>query len=183
MERTGREHRGFAGAAAIGPPFTTTLAGFGEALRCAVDRRVDCSAQGREKMGNILASAWFHVAVVPVILMLVGVLAKRLGRRDGDDSPGRNDFAVGTTVLLMVLGTVLGDLRTAQAQVAELLGWLIGILFTIFLSLDHDRFRSWERDSDGLPTKKKRLIVGVVFPDILCLAVFGFYQAQKVGLI
>jgi len=134
-------------------------------------------------MGKILVSPWFQVVVVPLLLMIVGVLAKRLGRRDGDDSPGRNDLAVGTTVLLMVLGTVVGDLRTAQARLAELLGWLIGLIFTIFLSLDHERFRSWERDNEGLPTKKKRLFVGVVFPDILCLLVFGFYQAQKVGLI
>jgi hypothetical protein len=134
-------------------------------------------------MAYIVASAWFQVAVVPIVLMMVGVFAKRLGRRDGDDSPGRNDWAVGTTVLLMVLGTVLGDIRTAQSQMPELLAWLIGLLFTAFLSLDHDRFRSWERDDQGLPLNSKRLFVGVILPDVLCLAVFGLYQARKVNLI
>src|SRR5437660_11835680 len=121
-------------------------------------------------MGKIVTSAWFQVAVVPLILMMVGVFAKRLGRRDGDNRPRRNDWAVGTTVLLMVLGTILGDIRTAQARVAELLGWLVGVLCTTFLSLDHDRFRSWERNSQGLPARNKRLFVGVILPDVLCLA-------------
>jgi hypothetical protein len=58
-------------------------------------------------MGNIVASAGFQVAAVPLVLMLVGVFAKRLGRRDGDESPRRNDWAVGTTVLLMLLGSRL----------------------------------------------------------------------------
>ncbi len=108
-------------------------------------------------MENIVASAWFQVAVVPLVLTMVGVFAKRLGRRDGDDSPRSNDWAVGTTVLLMLLGTVLGDIRTAQAHVSELLAWLLGLLFTAFLSLDHDRFRSWKRDQQGLPLKEKRI--------------------------
>jgi hypothetical protein len=105
-------------------------------------------------MGKIVASAWFQVAVVPLMLMMVGVFAKRLGRRDGDNSPRSNDWAVGTTILLMLLGTVLGDLRTAQGRTSELLAWLIGVLFTAFLSLDHDRFRSWKRNDKGLPQKE-----------------------------
>ncbi len=125
-------------------------------------------------MGKVVASAWFQVAVVPLMLMMVGVFAKRLGRRDGDNSPRSNDWAVGTTILLMLLGTVLGDLRTAQGRTSELLAWLIGVLFTAFLSLDHDRFRSWKRNDKGLPQKEKRLFVGVVLPDLLVLGSFVF---------
>jgi hypothetical protein len=117
------------------------------------------------------------------MLMMVGVFAKRLGRRDGDNSPRSNDWAVRTTILLMLLGTVLGDLRTAQGRTSELLGWLIGLLFTAFLSLDHDRFRSWKRNDRGIPLKEKRLFVGVVLPDLLCVGVFCLYQAWKVDLI
>lgn len=132
-------------------------------------------------MEKIVASAWFQVAIVPLILTTIGVFARRLGRRDGDDSPRSNDWAVGTTVLLMLFGTVLGDIRTAQAQVSQLLAWLLGLLFTAFLS--HDRFRSWKRDQQGLPLKEKRLFVGVILPDVLCVGIFCLYQAWKVNLI
>ena len=133
-------------------------------------------------MEHFVSSPFFQVAVIPLVLMLIGVYAKRLGRRDGDESPRRNDWAVGTTILLMVLGTVLGDMRTAQAPIKEL-SWLIGVLVTAFISLDHDRFRSWERNSEGLPDKSKKVWVGIVFPDVACLAIFGLYQAQKVGAL
>jgi hypothetical protein len=129
-------------------------------------------------MGKLLPTL-LQVACIPLLLMLVGVFARRLGRRDGDNSPRRNDWAVGTTVLLMLLGTVVADFRTA-ADVSYLLMWLVGVLATAFLSLDHDRYKSWERDSQGLPTAVKRLWVGVVFQNVLCLIVFGTYQAWKV---
>jgi hypothetical protein len=83
-------------------------------------------------MEKIVASAWFQVAIVPLILTTIGVFARRFGRRDGDDSPRSNDWAVGTTVLLMLFGTVLGDIRTAQAQVSQLLAWL-----WIMIASDH----------------------------------------------
>jgi hypothetical protein len=128
-------------------------------------------------MGNIVASAWFHVAVVPLGLLLVGVFAKRLGRRDGDDSPRRNDWAVGTTVLLMLLGTVLGDIRTSQGgQISESVTWLIGVLFTAFLSIDHDRFRSWKRDHPGNPLRDKRMFIGVItaVPTLLAISLASY---------
>jgi hypothetical protein len=93
-----------------------------------------------------------------------------------------NDWAVGTTLLLMVLGTILGDIGTARDRLPDLLGWLIGVLFAAFLSLNHDRFNSWERDqTTGRPGNRKRLFVGIIVPDILCLLIFGMFQAQKVG--
>jgi hypothetical protein len=116
------------------------------------------------------------------MLLMVGVMARRLGRRDGDPIPRRNDWAVGTTLLLMVLGTIVADLRT-PTRTAELLGWLSAVLITIFLSIDHDRYRSWVRNADGTPTTQKLLIWGVIVPDVLCLMVFAAYQAWKVDLL
>jgi len=134
-------------------------------------------------MAGVFANPWFQVVAVPVILMFVGVLARRLGRRDGDDSPGMNDLAVGSTLLLMALGTILGDLRETQASISELPWWLIGVLLATFLSLDHDRFRSWERNTEGLPTKNKRIFIGIIVPDVLCFVVFASYQAHKVNIL
>jgi hypothetical protein len=140
--------------------------------------------KGRRAMANIVASGWFQVGVIPIALMIIGVFANRFGRRDGDDSPRINDWAVNTTILLMVLGTILGDIGSTLSQLPEQLGWLIGVLFAAFVSLDHDRFRSWERDTaTGLPLKNKRLFVGVIWPDIFSLLIFGLFQAQKVKLI
>ena len=130
-----------------------------------------------------MASPLFQVLILPIILMLVGVMARRLGRRDNDDSPRRNDWAVGTTVLLMMIGVVLADFRAPQADVTSLPSWLGGLLLLTFLSLDHDRYRSWERDPNGHPDKQKRVIFGIVLPDIIALAVFGAYQAGKIALI
>jgi hypothetical protein len=135
-------------------------------------------------MAKIFANPWFQVAAVPIILMIVGVLARRLGRRDGDDSSRRNDWAVGSTLLLMALGTILGDLRDAQSAIGDLPWWLVGVLLAAFISLDHDRYRSWERDNTtGLPKKDKRIFVGIVIPDILCLITFASYQAHKVNML
>ena len=134
-------------------------------------------------MAAVLISPWFQIAAVPLILMIVGVLARRLGRRDGDDSTGRNDWAVGSTLLLMALGTILGDLRDTPAHLSDLPWWLSGVLLAAFISLDHDRFRSWERDSAGLPTKNKRIFIGIIMPDALCFVVFASYQAHKVNMI
>lgn len=134
-------------------------------------------------MKEILSSPWFQIGGIPIVLMLVGVFAKRLGRPDGDDSPRINDWAVGTTILLMILGASLVDLKNIgnPSDVSPHLGWVIGILLTVFISIDHDRFRSWIRGNDGLPLKRKRLFVGVIIPDILSLVIFGFYQAQKIA--
>lgn len=133
---------------------------------------------------NVVASPWFQVIGLPLALMIIGVMARRLGRRDGDDSPRRNDWAVGTTVLLMALGAVVADLRSFPDQTSILLGWLAGILCATFVFLEHDRSRSWVRDPiNGLPTKDKRVWVGIIIPDVLCLAVFVFYQARKVNLV
>lgn len=134
-------------------------------------------------MSAVIASPFVQIVAIPVVLLLVGVLARRLGRRDGDKTTRKNDWAVGTTLLLMALGTILGDLQNSSAPVPDLPWWLIGVLAAAFVSLEHDRFRSWERDANGLPTEAKRLYIGIIFPDIFCFAVFASYQAHKVNLI
>jgi len=133
---------------------------------------------------QFLAAPWFQIGAIPLVLMLVGVLAKRLGRRDGDNAAPRNDCAVSTSVLLIVLGLAVVDVRNAQdaSAIANDLGWLVGILFSVFLSIDHDRFRSWERNDQGLPTDRKRMLIGVILPDLLALALFASYQSQKLPL-
>jgi hypothetical protein len=62
---------------------------------------------------DLILTALLQVALIPLGLMIVGVFARRLGRRDGDNSPRRNDWAVGTTMLLMLLGTVVADIPSA----------------------------------------------------------------------
>ena len=58
---------------------------------------------------------------------------------------------------------------------------MIGILVAVFISMDHDRFRSWVKDDAGKPTKEKRLVVGVIAPDIVSMRVFGAYQLGSLG--
>ena len=128
---------------------------------------------------------WLNVGGVPLALLVAGMLARRLGRRDGDATPWWNDWALCTAILLMLLGIVLADLRLTGARAIELSFWLVGVLTMIFISLNNDRYSSWNRGRgvvDGAPTEK-HWFWGVVLPDSVGLAVFALYQARKVGLI
>jgi len=135
----------------------------------------------------IIKSAFFQIAVVPLALMVVGVFANQLGRRDGDDSPTRNDWAVNTTLLLMVLGAILGDLGDNKLQlndVVNLFGWLVGVLVAAFASLSYDRYSSWERDpTTKAPLKAKSIWLGIIVPDLAALVIFAAFQAHKAQLI
>jgi hypothetical protein len=132
-------------------------------------------------MNALFSGPWFQVGGVPLVIMFVGVFARRLGRRDGDNSPRGNDFAVGTTILLTLLGIVVRDLGAARPEdLPGLVASLALVVFAIVASLDHDRYRSWVRDRDGLPTPTKRMFWGVVFPDAVALVLFGIYQYQKI---
>lgn len=131
------------------------------------------------------AVKWLNVGGVPLALMLVGLLARRLGRRDGDVTPWWNDLALGTAILLMLLGIALADLRVAGARIIELSFWLTGVLMMIFISINNDRYSSWNRDRgvvNGAPTEK-HWFWGVILPDGISLAVFVLYQLRKVDLI
>jgi hypothetical protein len=130
---------------------------------------------------SLITSRVFQVLGVPITFMLIGVFAKRLGRRDGDSAPRRNDWAVATTILLMTLGVITGDLlRVTPGKTADLTAWLVGILLVIFISIDHDRYRSWVSTA-STTTDTKRMLMGIVLPDIAAIFVFAAYQYDKLG--
>ena len=64
-------------------------------------------------MNSFFSDPRFHIVGIPILFVIIGVLANRLGRKDNDNSPPQNLWAVGTTLLLMSLGTVFADMRTA----------------------------------------------------------------------
>jgi hypothetical protein len=136
----------------------------------------------------MIHSLWFQAIVPPLVFLVIGVFANKLGRRDGDDSPRRNDWAVSTTVLLMTFGKVTGDLLVRVGH-PELQGrgvgssvvWMLGIIAAVFISIEHDRYRSWVKDDDGKPTDQKRVLVGVLVPDTVGIIIFAAYQMWSVG--
>src|SRR2546426_387446 len=116
-------------------------------------------------MGKFLSSPIFHTFLVPLLFVFAGALANRLGRRDSDDTPIRNVWAVGTTVLLMTVGTVIADVKNAaQGQVLSFVGWFIVVLVLMLASVDNDRYKSWSRDNEKKPTKEKDLFWGIWLP-------------------
>lgn len=130
---------------------------------------------------NLFFSPFFQAIAIPLAFVLIGVYANKLGRRDGDRAPKINDFAVGTTVFLTMLGAISSDLYTIQKGNIELLaGWLPTNICLLFISLDNDRNDSWKKDRQGLPTEHKHIIRGVILPTLLSLVVFGYYQYTKV---
>jgi hypothetical protein len=73
------------------------------------------------------------------------------------------------------MGKIAADLP-AKANPRVLVsnfGWLVAIVFAVFVSIDHDRFRSWARDVSGLPLGTKRLLVGIIIPDAVGLLLFA----------
>lgn len=136
----------------------------------------------RYSVAQFVSSPGFRIVGVPILLMMVGLFAQRLGRRDNDPSPRRNDWAVATTVLLMALGVVLDDLwGSVGSKVTTTLAWLIGLLVAIFFSIDHDRYGSWLRTPDGKPTDRKSVFLGIFLPNLLSLIIFWIYQKSSDG--
>jgi MFS family permease len=133
---------------------------------------------------SILSNPWFHVIGIPIIFVFIGVFANRLGRRSNDESPMKNDWAIATTVLLMALGAIAADLRqtTTGAVALNSVGWAFLILFFVFVSIDHDRYRSWESDNNGEQSNSKRTLTGIILPDLLSLTIFVVYQLSKVNI-
>lgn len=134
-----------------------------------------------EVMDNVLRHPFFGIVGIPVLLMLVGVCAKKLARRDGDTSPHRNDWAVSTTTLLAMLGSATASLHqpASTSGVVDTLGWLILILAVLFTSITYDRYASWVRDAHGAPTESKAWVGGILLPDACALSFFVIYQLQK----
>lgn len=114
--------------------------------------------------------------IVPSALLIVGVLCRRLGRRDGDEPPGRNDWAVATAIFLMLLATVVRDIQAGKIPPDYEMPLVIGTFVCALASTDYDRRVSWIRDANGKPTDRKRMLVGILLPDGLSLALFAFYQ-------
>ncbi|WP_331022965.1 hypothetical protein [Longimicrobium sp.] len=114
------------------------------------------------------------------MLTLVGMYTRRLGRREGDPTPRRNDWAIGTTLLFMTFGIVVSDIRLAEAgtDVSPAIGWLLVLVLALLMSVDVDREHSWQRDGGKL-TGTKRLLVGIVLPDTFALVIYTVYQVQK----
>lgn len=133
------------------------------------------------KIEDLLATSSFHIVGVPLIFVLIGVFANRLGRRDGDKAPSVNDWSVGTTTLLTALGAIAADLpnATPTGDFSSFAGWFSAVLLILFISIDNDRFRSWERNNLGIPTGRKHLWWGVMLPNLLSCAIFIAYQYSK----
>lgn len=133
---------------------------------------------------NALASPAFKIFAIPVIFLILGVLSNRVGRRDGDTTPRQNDWAVGTKTLLMTLSKIASDLEGSTSTTnPELIAWLVGIFFFLFISVDHDRFRSWELartlGTAQQATDKKDIFLGVILPDVVALGLFISYQYEQ----
>lgn len=125
------------------------------------------------------ASNSFHVVVVPLLFVAIGIIANRLGRRDNDDSPKVNDFAIGTSTILMGIGSVFADLKAKPDDAVTAVGWLAGMIVILMVSINNDRFSSWTRDANGFPTKEKHPWKGVILPGLGALLVFVMYQMSK----
>ena len=84
-------------------------------------------------------------------------------------------------VNLMSLGAVASDLRsqTNASDIVGLMAWLLAFVFVTFLSIDHDRFRSWDRAADGTLKETKRTWMGVVVPNLISILMFAAYQAKS----
>ena len=137
-------------------------------------------------MQQILASKTFHIIGIPLIFIFIGVFINRLGRRDGDNTPKINDWAVGTITLLTALGGIAADLSTqaiakSEEDILPLVGWFILVFFALIISIDNDRYRSWKRNNRGFSTNRKHILWGVIFPILLSGSIFVAYQYSKLG--
>lgn len=119
--------------------------------------------------------------LIPIAFIVIGILAARLGRRDGDTSPLGNTYAVGTSVAIMCLSTAIVECFKAPSGSREtFLYWIL--IFSLFTwwSTDRDRYSSWERDQNGEPTDKKDTTQGIVVPNIVAIVLFVTYQITSV---
>jgi len=125
---------------------------------------------------SIFKSPWFQNLVVPIIFLVIGILANRLGRKDSDKTPLVNLWAAGTTILLMSLVATISDLGRANVTDITNLIWIVVFLVMLFISIDFDRYGSWERDEEGLPTDCKHIVRGIVAPNIIGISLFIGYR-------
>ncbi|MEO0552695.1 MAG: hypothetical protein AAF149_05835 [Bacteroidota bacterium] len=141
----------------------------------------ECYKLIRDFVVQIVSSEVFVIIGIPLLLLFAGIYAKRLGRRDNDNSPRINDWAVSTTVLLMLLGRITADFKPniTIEEAFPLFVWMFIVLILSYISMDHDRWKSWVRDDNKKPTNEKHLWYGVLLPNFVATLVFVTYQAQK----
>jgi hypothetical protein len=129
---------------------------------------------------RIFASDGFSFIGVPLIFVVLGVLSKWIGRRDGDTAPHRNELAVGSSVMLMTTGKIIADACAPGAKVPTLLLWAgIGVLL-VYTSAAFDRHLSWVPNPTSM-SNEKRWFLGIIFPNAVALCFFGGYQYFKLS--
>lgn len=115
--------------------------------------------------------------ITPLVFVVIGVLANRLGRKDGDKTPKINYFSVGTSVILMTLATIISDVHVdVNGNVQGNFGWLTIYILFVFVSIDIDRYSSWERTAQGRPTGRKHFWKGVLLPNTFGVGAFCLYR-------
>lgn len=129
-------------------------------------------------LSEFFSNPAFRVLGIPTIFVVVGVYANRLALRDGDDRSWTESWVICTSTLLMTIGTIVADMQQPGASTNELIAWLVAALCFIFASVEHERFRSWRINDDGIPVR--RPVVGVLIPALASLAFFVAYQSTKV---
>lgn len=119
----------------------------------------------------------FIIVLIPIIFIFIGVLAARLGRKDGDTSHLGNTYAVGTSVSIMCLSTAIVECFGAGTGDRErFLYWIIIFFVLTWWSTDRDRYASWERDVNGMPGDKKSLLSGIIIPNLVAIILFSVYK-------
>lgn len=130
---------------------------------------------------TIVKSREFQIIGAPICFSFIGIYSRKLGRRDGDDTPKQNDWALSTTILLMCVSVILTDVKSISTNLTDSIAWLALFLVMIFASLSHDRYNSWVRDkTTKLPTKHKSWFLGIILPNLISIALYASYQYNKV---
>lgn len=129
---------------------------------------------------NFVTSRPFYYLGVPLVFVILGILAKWLGRRDHETALHRNELAVGTSVFVMTTGKVFSDLCGPNPHVATLFLWAFCLLVCVYGSSGVDRHLSWVR-IDGVVTNEKHWWYGIILPDFVALSIFVVYQLTRLN--
>lgn len=121
---------------------------------------------------------------IPIIFVGIGLLAKWLGKRERDESTKTNDWAVNTSVILMTLSQIITDVTEQEAGngIVAIPGWLVSLsVLWLFISLQIDRSWSWKKDKQtGILTNEKRVVVGIIIPNLISIIIFAGYKLYKI---
>jgi len=83
----------------------------------------------------------------------------------------------------MSLGTAISDIAKLESDKdgSNILAWIIIFFVLVMVSLNVDRYRSWEIDDSGTRTNTKRMWVGVIIPNVCSLLVYMAYSLAVTG--